>query len=116
MRRLAIIPILLILLVTGCVTQGQTIKDQAIQYRSAFNTVLSQFNTELAVMPIDQQKIWAQRAVPFMSAGVLALQTIDMQANAGAPVTQETIQAYLVAKNQMIDLIANLVLAKKGAK
>lgn len=107
--------IIFILLVVGCVSTGKTSKDMAIQYRSAFNTLLSQFNTELSVMPPAQQKEWAQKAIPFMSAGVLALQTMDMQANADAPISQETFQSYLNAKNQMIDLIANLVLAKKGA-
>ena len=115
MKRFIAIPIILILLI-GCSPMGMTTKDQAIQYRSGFNTLLSQFNTELSVMPIDQQKIWAQRAIPFMQAGVLVLNTMDMQINAGGPITQENIQAYLAAKNNMIDLIANLVLAKKGGK
>ena len=116
MKRLTIIPLILMLLVAGCATSGTSTKDLAIQYRSAFNALLTQFDTELSTMPIDQQKSWAQKSVPFISAGVLALQTMDMQIGASGEMSQQTLQAYLTAKNQMIDLVANLMLAKKGGK
>jgi hypothetical protein len=115
--KMAIVPILFIMLLAGCTQTGaKTGIDQAIQFRSAFNTLLAQFNTELSVMPPEQQKIWAQKAVPFMQAGVLALNTMDIAAGAGTSVSPETIQQYLTAKNQMIDLTASLILAKKGGK
>lgn len=115
MKRLALVPIILILLV-GCATQGTTTKDMAIQYRSGFNALLTQFDSELSTMPADQQKVWAQRSVPFITAGTIALQTIDMQVGTTGQMSAEAFQAYLTAKNQMIDLVANLVLAKKGGK
>jgi hypothetical protein len=105
------------LLLAGCAQTGaKTGIDQAIQFRSAFNTLLAQFNTELAAMPPDQQKVWAQKAVPFMQAGVLALNTMDIAVGAGSSPSPDTIQQYLAAKNQLIDLTASLILAKKGGK
>jgi hypothetical protein len=41
---------------------------------------------------------------------------MDIVVGAGGTPTPENIQAYLAAKNKMIDLLASLVLAKKGGK
>lgn len=102
-------------LVAGCTQLGKNPSiDQAIQYRSGFNTMLSQFNAELAAMPPADQKAWAQKAAPIVQAGVLALDTMDVAVGLGGQPSPETIQQYLTAKNQMIDLLAKLVLAKGG--
>ena len=115
MKTKAIVGILALVLLVACAQiQGVTSKDQAIQYRSAFNTMLGQWNTELAGLPLDQQKVWAQKSLPFVKSGVLALDTIDTAVGLGGNPTPETVQQYLVAKNAMIDLIAQLILAKKG--
>ena len=90
--------------------------DAAIQYRSAFNTMLMQWNSELAVMPPADQKVWAQKALPFVKSGVLALDSMDIAVGLGGQPSPETVRAYLAANNQMIDLLAQLILAKKGAK
>ena len=117
MKRLTIVPILLILLVVGCTNMsGKAGIDQAIQYRATFNTILSQWNIELSGMPVEQQKAWATKALPFVTGGVAALDTMDIVVGAGGTPTPENIQAYLAAKNKMIDLLASLVLAKKGGK
>ena len=109
--------VLLLALVAGCAQTGaKTGIDQAIQYRSAFNTLLGQFNSELAAMPAVQQKDWATKSLPIVQAGVLALNTMDIAVGAGTSPTPENIQQYLTAKNQMIDLTAALILAKKGGK
>ena len=107
----------MVVLVAGCAQMGaKTGVDQAIQYRSAFNTLLAQFNSELAVMPAPQQKEWATKSLPIVQAGILALNTMDLAVGAGATPTPQTVQQYLAAKNQMIDLTASLILAKKGGK
>ena len=107
--------VLAVMLLAGCANLGgKTSIDQAIQYRSAFNTVLGQWNTELSVLPPADQKAWATKAIPFVQAGVLALDTMDIAAGLGTAPTPENIQAYLTAKNRMIDLLAQLILAKKG--
>ena len=109
--------VLLALMLAGCANMGgKTSIDQAIQYRSAFNTLLGQFNSELAAMPAVQQKDWATKSLPIVQAGVLALNTMDIAVGAGTSPTPENIQQYLTAKNQMIDLTAALILAKKGGK
>jgi hypothetical protein len=41
---------------------------------------------------------------------------MDIAVGAGTSPTPENIQQYLTAKNQMIDLTAALILAKKGGK
>jgi uncharacterized protein YceK len=104
-------------LFVGCASMGgKTGIDQAIQYRAGFNTLLSQWNTELAAMPAESQKEWATKALPIVVAGVTALDTMDIVVGAGGTPTPENVQAYLNAKNKMIDLLASLVLAKKGGK
>jgi hypothetical protein len=108
---------LLAVMVAGCAgLGGKTGIDQAIQYRAGFNTLLSQWNTEIAVMPAEAQKEWATKALPIVIAGVTALDTMDIVVGAGGTPTPENVQAYLNAKNKMIDLLASLVLAKKGGK
>ena len=119
MRKLKVTVVLtvrlaLAVMLAGCPAGGKATIDQAIQYRAGFNTLLSQWNMELAGMPVDQQKMWAVKALPFVTGGVAALDTMDMVIGAGGTPTPENIQAYLVAKNKMIDLLASLVLAKKG--
>jgi hypothetical protein len=118
MKTKAVPIILCIILMAGCAALigTNTPLDQAIQYRSAFNTMLAQWNLELSGMPIDQQKAWAQKAIPFVQAGVMALDTMDLTIGAGSQPTPDTIQQYLMAKNRMIDLLAQLILAKKGGK
>ena len=113
--KLSLAMVLLALMLAGCGGK-QTSIDQAIQYRGAFNTLLAQYNAELAAMPAVQQKDWATKSLPIVQAGVLALNTMDLAVGAGTPPTPETIQQYLTAKNQMIDLTAALILAKKGGK
>ena len=109
--------VLLALMLAGCANMGgKSGIDQAIQYRAGFNTILSKWNIELVGMPVDQQKAWATKALPFVTGGVAALDTMDIVVGAGGTPTPENIQAYLVAKNKMIDLLASLVLAKKGGK
>lgn len=107
--------LMLAFFVMGAMCQGVTSKDQAIQYRSAFNTMLAQWNAELAGLPLEQQKSWAQQSLPLVNSGVLALNTMDIAVGLGGQPTPETIQQYLAAKNAMIDLLAKLILTKKGA-
>lgn len=114
--RLTVLVVLVALLVGCAGMQATTSLDQAIQYRGAFNTLLSQWNTELAGMPQPMQREWAQKAVPVVQAGVLALDTIDVMAGAGGTITADNVQVYLTSKNKLIDLISQLILAKKGVK
>lgn len=116
--RVALIVMLLGFVCIGATCQNHGINvplDTAIQYRSAFNTMLMQWNSELATMPTTDQKLWAQKALPFVQAGVLALDSMDIAVGLGGQPSPETIQQYLAAKNQMIDLLAQLIVAKKGA-
>lgn len=99
-------------LLAACAT-APTI-DTSIKYRSQFNALLSQFNLELAGMPLDQQKAWAQKAAPFVQTGATALDMMDITAGAGGTITPENLQQFMTAKNALIDLVANLVLSKKG--
>jgi len=112
-----IILLAMVALIAGCSGMGgKATIDQAIQYRSGFNTMLSQWNTELAALPPADQKQWAVKAVPVVQGAVLALDTMDVAVGLGGQPTPETVQQYLIAKNKMIDLLAQLVLAKKGGK
>jgi hypothetical protein len=106
--------ITLLMLLTGCAGTLSSI-DQAIQYRSGFNTMLSQWNIELATLPPVEQKVWANQALPYIKAGVMALDTMDIVIQTGNTPSPENVQAYLQAKNAMIDLLAKLILTKKGA-
>jgi hypothetical protein len=111
------VPLICILLIAGCTQmQGKSNIDNQIIYRSQFNTALQQLNFELGTMPPDTQKAWAQKAVPFVYACSLALDTMDMAIGTGSTPSPEDIQAFLKAKNQMIDVLAQIVLAKKGGK
>ena len=109
-----ILPLLCILLVVGCIGQQKTGIDQAIQYRSIFNSTLSSFTTNLASMPVAAQSKYAAQAVPFAQAGVLALDTMDAIVAGGGTIPADSVQQYLAAKNALIDLIAKMILEKGG--
>lgn len=114
-RKTILVVMICLAMVVGCATMGGSpTLDTAIQYRSGFNTMLSQWNTELATLPPADQKAWAQKAVPVVQSAVLALDTMDIAVGLGGQPLPETVQQYLAAKNQMIDLLAKLVLAKGG--
>ena len=114
--KLALIIVLLGFVCIGATCQRQGLPvDSSIAYRSGFNTMLAQWNAELTAMPPADQKVWAQKALPIVQAGVLALDTMDIAVGLGGQPSPETVQQYLIAKNQMIDLLAQLILAKKGA-
>jgi hypothetical protein len=111
------IPLLCLLLMLGCAQyQGKSTIDQQIMYRSQFNTALQQLNFELGTMAPEHQKAWAQKVVPFVTACAAALDTMDIVIGTGSSPSPENVQAYLTAKNQMIDVLAQIVLAKKGGK
>jgi len=103
-------------MVVGCATQGKSNIDQAIQARAAFNITLGSFNTNLATLPAAQQTKYANKAVPVVKGGVLALDTMDAMVASGVSPTPETLQQYLAAKNALIDMIAQIVLEQKGVK
>jgi hypothetical protein len=109
-----ILPLLCILLLIGCVGQTKTGIDQAIQYRSVFNSTLSSFTTNLATMPVASQQKYAAQAVPFAQAGVLALDTMDAIVAGGGAIPADSVQQYLAAKNALIDLVAKMILEKGG--
>lgn len=117
MKRLPIYSVVFvcILMLAGCANVGgKPTLDQAIQYRSGFNTMLAQWNTELTSLEPLEQKAWAQKAAPFVQSAVLALDTMDLAVGLGSTPSPETVQQFLVAKNKMIDLMAQLALAKGG--
>ena len=121
MRVLRVVSILTVVcLVAACAgiqqTQPKSAIDTQIMYRSQFNTALQQLNFELSTMPPDQQKAWAQKVIPFVSACSVALDAMDVEIGTGSSPSPENVQAYLTAKNQMIDTLAQIVLAKKGGK
>jgi hypothetical protein len=110
-----IILLAMVALVAGCSGMGgKTSIDQAIQYRSLFNSTLSSFTTNLAAMPQPAQQKYAEMAVPFARSGVLALDTMDAMVAGGGALPAESVQQYLVAKNALIDLIAKMILEKGG--
>ena len=53
-------------------------------------------------------------AVPFATAGMMSLDTMDMLASAGSAIDATTLQQYLAAKNALIDLIAKIMIEKGG--
>ena len=107
--------VLAVMLLVGCANMGgKTGIDQAIQYRSIFNSTLSSFSTNLATMPQAEQQKWASQALPFAKAGVLALDTMDAVVAGGGTLPADSVQQYLVAKNALIDLIAKMILVKGG--
>jgi hypothetical protein len=109
------VPLLCILLLAGCANMGgKTSIDQAIQYRSIFNSTLSSFSTNLAAMPQPAQQKYAAQALPFARSGVLALDTMDAMVAGGGTLPVESVQQYLIAKNALIDLIAKMILEKGG--
>jgi len=113
--KLAVPLLCILLLVAGCSNMGgKTSIDQAIQYRSLFNSTLSSFTTNLASMPQPAQQKYAAMAVPFASSGVLALDTMDAMVAGGGTIDPASVQQYLVAKNALIDLIAKMILEKGG--
>ena len=113
--KMAIIPVLFIMLLVGCAqTQGKTTIDQAIQYRSIFNSTLLSFETNLKTLPAASQYKYASMAVPFATAGMMSLDTMDMLAANGSAIDATTLQQYLAAKNAMIDLIAKVMIEKGG--
>lgn len=116
MKRLMkpVIPIIFILLILGCVQTGKTPIDQAIQYRSLFNSTLLSFETNLKTLPAPSQQKYSAMAIPFAMAGMTALDTMDLLASAGNPIDQTTLQQYLTAKNNLIDIIAKIVTEKGG--
>jgi hypothetical protein len=109
-----ILPLLCILLLIGCANQQKTGIDQAIQYRSVFNSTLSSFTTNLAAMPVASQSKYAAQAIPFAQAGVLALDTMDAIVAGGGTIPTDSVQQYLAAKNSLIDLVAKMLLEKGG--
>ena len=114
MRKLTVLLIVCSLFVGCAGLGGKTGIDQAIQYRSIFNSTLSSFSTNLASMPQAEQQKWAAQALPFARAGVLALDTMDAVVAGGGTLPADSVQQYLVAKNALIDLIAKMILVKGG--
>ena len=112
--KMAIIPVLFILLLAGCVQTQKTTIDQAIQYRSIFNSTLLSFETNLKTLPAASQQKYASMAVPFATAGMMSLDTMDMLAANGSAIDATTLQQYLAAKNALIDLIAKIMIEKGG--
>jgi alkyl sulfatase BDS1-like metallo-beta-lactamase superfamily hydrolase len=111
-----VVPLLCILLMAGCATQGKSNIDQAIQARAAFNITLGSFNTNLATLPPASQAKYATKAVPIVKSGALALDTMDAMVAGGVSPTPESLQQYMAAKNALIDMIAQIVLEQKGVK
>jgi len=111
MKRLLAVFLILGLFI-GC-AGVQTTKDQAIQYRQQFNILLGQWNTELSTLPEAQRIDWAKKSVPVVQAAVIALDTMDIAVGQGGQLSADNIQAFLSAKNRLIDLIANLIASKK---
>lgn len=112
--KMAIIPILFILLLAGCAQTQKTSIDQAIQYRSIFNSTLLSFETNLKTLPVVSQQKYAAMALPFATAGMTTLNTMDMLASNGSAIDATTLQQYLAAKNALIDLIAKIMIEKGG--
>ena len=113
MKRVLAVSLVVMLALVAC--QGrQTTIDQAIQYRAAFNAAVGSFYSELQALPQAQQKDFASKAVPIVTAGKLALDTMDSMVGAGQSITPDQVQAFLAAKNQMLDLLASIVVAKGG--
>ena len=111
--KLSLAMVLLALMLVACAGQ-QTNMDQAIQYRSLFNSTLSSFTTNLQTLPQPLQQKYATMAVPVASSGVLALDTMDAIVAGGGKIDPANVQQYLAAKNALIDLIAKMILEKGG--
>lgn len=112
--KLAVIAVVFALL-AGCAGQQVSTLDQAIQARAAFNMALGSFNSNLVGMPEPLKTEYANKALPVVQSGVLALNTMDAMVAAGTAPTTETLQQYLAAKNALIDMVAEMVI-KKGGK
>lgn len=107
--------VLAVCLLAGCPGKQTTI-DQCIQYRSMFNSTLNSLSTNLATLPQPQQQKYAEMALPFASAGALALDMMDAATANGGQIPANELQKFLKAKNDLIDLVAKIILEKKGGK
>lgn len=97
----------------GQATTPQSVRDQAIEYRAIFNAALQQFNSHLLDLPKEQQDEWRNKAIPIASAAVLVLNSIDMVAAGNGTIAPSEVQQFLIVKNQLIDLTANMILSTK---